>query len=187
MAESLFSGLIPFFRLAVRPAWVLLSSSTINFDQTATEGTLSKQTRRNLQTVIMGDVMVENPAIQIPPHKKQSPASIPNVDSLEGMGAGGGDEYSTLKRLQRELEYVRLVRPSHRLPADGHVGTSTSKRNTSRMSNGMTTTSPRWHGSRLTLCYRSLKRELVRAQEEIKRIQSVPLVIGQFMEAIDQK
>ena len=37
------------------------------------------------------------------------------------------------------------------------------------------------------LMYRSLKRELVRAQEEIKRIQSVPLVIGQFMEAIDQK
>jgi ATP-dependent 26S proteasome regulatory subunit len=36
-------------------------------------------------------------------------------------------------------------------------------------------------------CLRSLKRELVRAQEEIKRIQSVPLVIGQFMEAIDQK
>lgn len=35
--------------------------------------------------------------------------------------------------------------------------------------------------------FRSLKRELVRAQEEIKRIQSVPLVIGQFMEAIDQK
>ncbi len=34
---------------------------------------------------------------------------------------------------------------------------------------------------------RSSKRELVRAQEEIKRIQSVPLVIGQFMEAIDQK
>lgn len=37
------------------------------------------------------------------------------------------------------------------------------------------------------MLYRSLKRELVRAQEEIKRIQSVPLVIGQFMEAIDQK
>ena len=42
--------------------------------------------------------------------------------------------------------------------------------------------------SGLLLMYRrSLKRELVRAQEEIKRIQSVPLVIGQFMEAIDQK
>lgn len=39
----------------------------------------------------------------------------------------------------------------------------------------------------LTWINRSLKRELVRAQEEIKRIQSVPLVIGQFMEAIDQK
>lgn len=39
----------------------------------------------------------------------------------------------------------------------------------------------------LTYRCRSLKRELVRAQEEIKRIQSVPLVIGQFMEAIDQK
>jgi 26S proteasome regulatory subunit T3 len=37
------------------------------------------------------------------------------------------------------------------------------------------------------MLHRSLKRELVRAQEEIKRIQSVPLVIGQFMEAIDQK
>jgi len=39
----------------------------------------------------------------------------------------------------------------------------------------------------LLITCRSLKRELVRAQEEIKRIQSVPLVIGQFMEAIDQK
>lgn len=33
---------------------------------------------------------------------------------------------------------------------------------------------------------RHLKRELVRAQEEVKRIQSVPLVIGQFLEPIDQ-
>lgn len=33
---------------------------------------------------------------------------------------------------------------------------------------------------------KSLKRELVRAQEEVKRIQSVPLVIGQFLEAIDE-
>lgn len=33
---------------------------------------------------------------------------------------------------------------------------------------------------------RHLKQELVRAQEEVKRIQSVPLVIGQFLEAIDQ-
>ena len=33
---------------------------------------------------------------------------------------------------------------------------------------------------------RHLKRELLRAQEEVKRIRSVPLVIGQFLEAIDQ-
>lgn len=32
---------------------------------------------------------------------------------------------------------------------------------------------------------RSLMGQLIRAQEEIKRIQSVPLVIGQFMEPID--
>ena len=30
-----------------------------------------------------------------------------------------------------------------------------------------------------------MKRELLRAQEEVKRIQSVPLVIGQFLEMID--
>ncbi|CAE7130458.1 unnamed protein product [Rhizoctonia solani] len=32
----------------------------------------------------------------------------------------------------------------------------------------------------------NLKREHIRAQEEVKRIQSVPLVIGQFLEPIDQ-
>lgn len=33
---------------------------------------------------------------------------------------------------------------------------------------------------------RNLKRELLRAQEEVRRIQSVPLVIGQFLEMVDQ-
>ncbi|KAJ0978482.1 hypothetical protein J5N97_013956 [Dioscorea zingiberensis] len=33
---------------------------------------------------------------------------------------------------------------------------------------------------------KNLKRELLRAQEEVKRIQSVPLVIGQFLEMVDQ-
>jgi len=31
----------------------------------------------------------------------------------------------------------------------------------------------------------NLKREIIRAKEEIKRIQAVPLVIGQFIEMID--
>ena len=33
---------------------------------------------------------------------------------------------------------------------------------------------------------RNLKRELLHAQEEVKGIQSVPLVIGLFLEAVDQ-
>jgi 26S proteasome regulatory subunit T3 len=33
---------------------------------------------------------------------------------------------------------------------------------------------------------KNLKRELLRAQEEVKRIKSVPLVIGQFLETIDE-
>ena len=33
---------------------------------------------------------------------------------------------------------------------------------------------------------KNLKKELLHAQEEVKRIQSVPLVIGQFLEAVDQ-
>ena len=32
---------------------------------------------------------------------------------------------------------------------------------------------------------KNLKRELLRAQEEVKRIQSVSLVIGQFLEMVD--
>jgi len=52
----------------------------------------------------MGDVMVENPANQVLPHRKPMPSSIPNTDSLEGLGADGSDEYSTMKKLERHLE-----------------------------------------------------------------------------------
>jgi len=66
------------------------------------------------------------------------------------------------------------------------AGISSSKRSILRMNNGTDFMS--CYNIKLKLMLsRSLKRELVRAQEEIKRIQSVPLVIGQFMEAIDQK
>ncbi|KAK5709225.1 26S proteasome regulatory subunit 6B, partial [Elasticomyces elasticus] len=98
----------------------------------------------------MADVAVENPANNIALHKPAPLDTIPNIDSLEGTGSDGGDEYATLKRLQRHLEYIHLQ--------EEYIKDE----------------------------QRSLKRELVRAQEEIKRIQSVPLVIGQFMEAIDQ-
>ena len=33
----------------------------------------------------------------------------------------------------------------------------------------------------------NLRRELLRAQEEVKRIKSVPLVIGQFLEPVDEQ
>lgn len=55
----------------------------------------------------MGDVAVENPANTVAPHRRQPPSnSIPNIDSLEGIGNDGSDEYSTLKKLQRHLECV---------------------------------------------------------------------------------
>jgi len=56
----------------------------------------------------MGDVLTENSATQVLPHRKQMPSSIPNIDSLEGLGTDGNDEYSTLKKLQRHLEYIQL-------------------------------------------------------------------------------
>lgn len=99
----------------------------------------------------MGDVLVESPANHVSPAKKPAPSTIPSIENFEGIGTDTGDEYASLKKLQRQLEYIQLQ--------EEYIKDE----------------------------QRSLKRELVRAQEEIKRIQSVPLVIGQFMEAIDQK
>ncbi|GMG04417.1 unnamed protein product [Aspergillus oryzae var. brunneus] len=53
----------------------------------------------------MGDVAVENPANNVTPHTKPAPLdTIPNIDSIEGTGTDGGDEYATLKKLQRHLD-----------------------------------------------------------------------------------
>lgn len=55
----------------------------------------------------MADVAVENPANSVAPHKRPAPTdSVPIIDSLEGTGNDSGDEYATLKRLQRHLECV---------------------------------------------------------------------------------
>ena len=56
----------------------------------------------------MADVAVENPANTIAPHKKQLPSSIPNFDTLEGFSTDGNDDYSTFKKLQRQLEYITI-------------------------------------------------------------------------------
>ena len=56
----------------------------------------------------MGDVAVENPINTQLPHKKPTRAnSIPNIDSLEGIGNDDSDEYSMLKKLQRHLECAK--------------------------------------------------------------------------------
>jgi 26S proteasome regulatory subunit T3 len=52
----------------------------------------------------MADAAVENPANTALPHKKQLPSSIPNFDTLEGFSTDGNDDYSTFKKLQRQLE-----------------------------------------------------------------------------------
>jgi 26S proteasome regulatory subunit T3 len=57
----------------------------------------------------MGDVAVENPANNVTPLTKPGALdALANLDSLDGTGADGNDEYATLKRLQRHLEYVWL-------------------------------------------------------------------------------
>jgi len=62
---------------------------------------------------------------------------------------GSKDDYSRLKELERQLEFLEIT--------EEYIKDEV----------------------------RNLKRELLRAQEEVKRIQSVPLVIGQFLEMID--
>ena len=52
----------------------------------------------------MGDVMVENPPRELPTSSRLLPSSLPNFEMLEGMSSDSGDEYTTLKKLQRELE-----------------------------------------------------------------------------------
>ncbi|KAJ5989448.1 hypothetical protein N7481_004658 [Penicillium waksmanii] len=106
----------------------------------------------------MGDVAVESPANSLTPLPKPGALdALANLDSLEGAGADGNDEYATLKRLQRHLEYIQL-QEEYIKDEQRHVISADLTRRI---------------------------RELT-VLEEIKRIQSVPLVIGQFMEAIDQ-
>jgi hypothetical protein len=82
----------------------------------------------------------------VAPHKKQLPSSIPNFDTLEGFTTEGDDDYSTFKKLQRQLECV--FGPAR---SSGHrwltgADTSTFRKSTSRMSNGASSAS--WSGHR---------------------------------------
>lgn len=78
----------------------------------------------------MGDVAVENPANIMLPHKRQPPSnSIPAIDSLDGIDNDENDEYSTMKKLERHLEYVSVVDGQEHV-IDSWVDTSTSKKST---------------------------------------------------------
>lgn len=57
----------------------------------------------------MANVAVENPVNIASPKRPVGVDNILNVDPLEGPGTDGGDEYATLKRLQRHLEYVAFA------------------------------------------------------------------------------
>jgi hypothetical protein len=83
----------------------------------------------------MADATVESPSNTVPPHKKQLPSSIPNFDTLEGFSTDGSDDYSTFKKLQRQLECVAHVHTYRGRWLTG-AGTSTSKKSTSRTSSG---------------------------------------------------
>lgn len=62
----------------------------------------------------MGDVVVESPANSVTPYTKSAPLdTIPNIESIEGTANDGGDEYATLKKLQRHLEYAGRSPPTH--------------------------------------------------------------------------
>jgi len=56
----------------------------------------------------MGDVLVENAASALSPQKKTALSTIPSIENFEGGPAEGDDEYATLKKLQRQLEYIQL-------------------------------------------------------------------------------
>lgn len=50
---------------------------------------------------------MENPVNNLAPLSKPSALdTLGNLDTLEGTGIDGNDEYASLKRLQRHLEYV---------------------------------------------------------------------------------
>lgn len=69
------------------------------------------------------------------------PLADPTYSSSLDIDSFGDDDndYATLKKLQRHLEYVLPGTPQHlrSLPADLHLGTSAYRRNTSKMSSGV--------------------------------------------------
>ena len=95
----------------------------------------------------MADVAVEHPLQPLPSQRKQISSSIPNID-IDGVGNDDTDEYSTLKRLQRHLEYASaLLSNEERWSLTRTEDTSTFKKSTSKTSRGEA-----WRGMVCTFC-----------------------------------
>ena len=107
-------------------------------------------------------------------------AAGPSTEAVDA----GDDLYTRFKTLQRQLEFLEIQVRIQRLVVCGMPWAACI---------GLfcvTSSSIASYTVVLQEDYikeeqRNLKRELLRAQEEVKRIQSVPLVIGQFLEMID--
>ena len=56
----------------------------------------------------MADAMVETPNAVTAPHRRAAPSAIPTLDNFEGVSVESDDDYATLKKLQRQLEYIQL-------------------------------------------------------------------------------
>ena len=118
------------------------------------------------------------PKEPLPPPPDKSNLSAPIVSAIPE-----GDLYATYKNTEGERDfldvqekYVRGRRRASGVPAR-------------RASRGIFRATPPPRNARRQVKdeIRNLKRELIRAKEEIKRIQSVPLVIGQFNEMVDAR
>jgi hypothetical protein len=93
------------FALEFIPSTPFISHLSITLSTSAFFSRRKDQHRTVSQSHIMGDVLLETPVdVAAPAHRKTPLSSMPNIDTLEGISADGGDEYATMKKLQRQLE-----------------------------------------------------------------------------------
>jgi hypothetical protein len=115
-----------------------------------------------------------------------------DVDSGPSTSAEPEDLYTRLKTLQRQLEFLEIqvgglgTRMGREGAPGGREGSGTGGCPCFRLPCADPGPLPRrTQEEYIKEEQKNLKRELLRAQEEVKRIQSVPLVIGQFLEMVD--
>ncbi len=114
--------------------------------------------------------MIEVPVLATPVSQTK-PASELNLSTMTDAGqetVSQVEDYLRYKKLEKQLAHVDVMESYVKQVATAPC--SNSHQDSHRIQE-----------------MRSLERELIHAQEEVKRIQSVPLVIGQFLEAVDHE